>query len=124
MEWVINATPRPLYPRERDPVAIVKEAGWAPGPVWTSAENLARTGIRSPDRPARSELLWRLSYPGLTVYLLLLRCNSDIVFHNNVLPFKAILDLFCPFSNFRVFQVISDIVLPSGLTWAFLLADL
>ena len=28
----------------------VQEAGWAPGPVWTDAENLAPTGIRSPDR--------------------------------------------------------------------------
>jgi hypothetical protein len=27
------------------------------------AENLAHTGIRSPDRPARSESLYRLSYP-------------------------------------------------------------
>ena len=30
----------------------------------TSAENLAPTGIPSPDRPARSESLYRLSYPG------------------------------------------------------------
>ena len=36
----------------------------APGPVWTGAENLAPTGIRSPDRPVRSESLYRLSYPG------------------------------------------------------------
>jgi hypothetical protein len=36
-------------------VSIVKEAGWTPGPVWTGAENLAPTGIRSPDRPARIE---------------------------------------------------------------------
>ena len=28
------------------------------------AKNLAPTGIRSPDRPARSESLYRLSYPG------------------------------------------------------------
>ena len=48
----------------KDPVPIVQEAGWAPGPVWTGAENLAPTGIRSPDRPARSESLYRLSYPG------------------------------------------------------------
>jgi hypothetical protein len=47
---------------ERDPVPIVQEAGWAPGPVWTDAENLAPTGIRSPDRPARSESLYRLRY--------------------------------------------------------------
>jgi hypothetical protein len=37
--------------------------GWvAPGPVWTVAENLDPTGIRSPDRPARSESLYWLSY--------------------------------------------------------------
>jgi hypothetical protein len=47
-----------------DPVPIVQEAGWAPGSVWTGAENLAPTGIRSPDRPARSESLYRLSYRG------------------------------------------------------------
>jgi hypothetical protein len=46
---------QPLYPRERH---IVQEAGWAPGPVWTGAENLVPTGIRSP-----SESLYRLSYP-------------------------------------------------------------
>ena len=34
--------------------------------VWTSTENIAFTGIRSPDRPARSESLYRLSYPGPT----------------------------------------------------------
>ena len=48
----------------KDPLPIVQEAGWAPGPVWTGAGNLAPTGIRSPDRPARSESLYRLSYPG------------------------------------------------------------
>jgi hypothetical protein len=61
---VVNSTPRPLYPREGDPAPIVEEAGWAPRTVWTAAENLAPTGIRSPDRPARSESLYRLRYPG------------------------------------------------------------
>jgi hypothetical protein len=28
---VVNSTPRPPYPQERDTVPIVKEAGWAPG---------------------------------------------------------------------------------------------
>jgi hypothetical protein len=41
-------------------IPTVKEAGWAPRPVWTGAENLAPTGFRSPDRPARSESLYRL----------------------------------------------------------------
>ena len=48
----------------KDPVPVVQEAGWAPGPVWTGAENLDPTGIRSPDRPNRSESLDRLSYRG------------------------------------------------------------
>ena len=39
----------------KDPVLIVQETGWAPGPVWTGAEDLVPTGIRSPDRPARSD---------------------------------------------------------------------
>ena len=39
------------------------------GPVWTGAENLISTGIRSPDRPACSESLYRLSHPGPTVSL-------------------------------------------------------
>jgi len=39
MGWVVNAMPRLLYLRERDPVPIVQEAGWAPAPVWTGEEN-------------------------------------------------------------------------------------
>jgi hypothetical protein len=47
--------PRPgRFTPGKDPVPIVNEAGWAPRPVWTGAENLAPTVIRSPDRPARS----------------------------------------------------------------------
>ena len=48
--WAGNAMPRSLYPGERDPVPIVQEPGWTPGPVWTGAENV-RNGIRPPDRP-------------------------------------------------------------------------
>ena len=40
-----------LHPGKH-PVPIAQEAGWSPGPVWTGAENLAPSGIRSPDRPA------------------------------------------------------------------------
>jgi len=56
--------PRPLYSRERDPAPSIQEGGRIPGQVWTGAENLARTGIRYLDRPARGEWLYRLSYPG------------------------------------------------------------
>jgi hypothetical protein len=55
--WVVSTTPRPFYPRERPGTHCIG------GPVWTYAKNLAPTGIRSPDRPARGQSLYRLSYP-------------------------------------------------------------
>jgi len=61
--WGVSVTPWPLFTPGKDKVPIVQEAGWAPGPVWTGAENLTHTGIRTPDRPARSQSLYRLSYP-------------------------------------------------------------
>jgi len=55
--WGVSVTPRPLFTPGKDPVPTVQEAGWAPGAVWTGAENLSPTGIRSPDRPARSQFV-------------------------------------------------------------------
>jgi len=55
--------PRLLFTPEKDPVPVVQEAGWAPGPVWTGAENLAPTGTQFWDRPAPRQSLYRLSYP-------------------------------------------------------------
>ena len=44
---------------------IYSTEGWVgPGPVWTGAGNLAPIGIGSPDRPARSKSIYRLSYRG------------------------------------------------------------
>ena len=40
----------PLW-KNREPLY---EAGWVPGPVRMGAENLASTGIRSPERPTQS----------------------------------------------------------------------
>jgi hypothetical protein len=54
--------PRPHLTPGKEPVPILQEAGWASGLVWTGAEDLAPTGIRSPDRPARRQSLYRLSY--------------------------------------------------------------
>jgi hypothetical protein len=55
--------PQRLSTPGKDPVPIVQEAGWAPGPVWTGAENFAPTKIQSPDHPAHSQSLYQLSYP-------------------------------------------------------------
>jgi hypothetical protein len=55
--WVVETTPQLLLPQEKDSVPTVQEAGWAPGLVSMGAEDLASTGILSPDCPAYSELL-------------------------------------------------------------------
>ena len=59
--WVVNATPRPLYPRERPGTYCT--GGWVgPRAGLDGCGKTAPTGIRSPDRPARNESLYRLSY--------------------------------------------------------------
>jgi len=76
--WGVSVTPRSLFTPGKDPVLIVQEAGWALGPVWTDAENLAPTGIRSPDRPACSQSLYRLSYPAHLWYIYGFKiCNKN-----------------------------------------------
>ena len=60
--------PRPLYRREGTAVPSAQYTRWGVGPVWTDMEkriSVARTGFRTQNRPARSELLYRLGCPGL-----------------------------------------------------------
>jgi hypothetical protein len=60
MGWVVNAyTPAALPPEKRRYQSYRRLCG----PVWTGAENLIPTGIRSLYCPARIESLYRLSYP-------------------------------------------------------------
>jgi hypothetical protein len=66
--WGFSVTPWPLSTPGKDQIPIVQETGWAPGPVWRGAEKLASTRIRSPDRPSRSQSLYRLSYPAHDLY--------------------------------------------------------
>jgi len=63
MGWGVSVTPRPLFTTGKDPEPIVQEAGWAPEPVWTGAENLVPHRDSIPDCPARSQSLYRLRYP-------------------------------------------------------------
>jgi hypothetical protein len=60
-------TPAALSPGKRPGTHCIG-GWWDPGPVWTGAENLATTEIRFPDSPARSESLYRMSYPGSDVW--------------------------------------------------------
>ena len=60
--WVVSSTPRPHFTPGKDPVPILQVAGWAQGPVWTGGKSRPhRDSI--PDRPARRQSLYRLSYP-------------------------------------------------------------
>jgi len=69
--WVVSSTPRPHFTPGKDPVPILQETGWAaPGLVWTGGKSRPhRDSI--PDRPARSQSLYRLSYPTHTNYITL-----------------------------------------------------
>ena len=58
----VSVTPRLLFTRGKTRYPLNRRLGGAAGPVWTGAENLAPTWIRSPDRPARSQSLYQLSY--------------------------------------------------------------
>ena len=60
--WVVSTTPPPHFTPGKDPVPILQEAGWAPGPIWTGGKSCPhRDSI--PNRPASSQSLYRLSYP-------------------------------------------------------------
>ena len=50
--------PRLLYTREKGREPILHKAGRAPGSVWMTVEYIAPTGIRSPDSPNGSKLLY------------------------------------------------------------------
>ena len=60
---MVNAAPRPLYLREGPGTHCI--VGWVgPRAGLDGFGILAPTGIRSPDRPTRSQSLYRLNYPG------------------------------------------------------------
>ena len=64
--WVVNATPRPLYPQKRPGTHCI--GGWVGPRTGLNGCGKSRpSGFRSPDRPAPSELLYRLSYPDLYI---------------------------------------------------------
>jgi len=36
--WVVSSTPLPQFIPGNDPVPVLQEAGWAPGPAWTDGK--------------------------------------------------------------------------------------
>jgi hypothetical protein len=71
--WVVSSTPRSHFTPGKDPVPILQEAVWAPGPVWTGWKSRPhRDSI--PYRPARSHSLYR---PANTQSVEKPKCWSD-----------------------------------------------
>jgi len=66
---------------------LYRSLGLPPGPVWTGAEKLASTGIRSLDRPARSETVQYFH----RVYLCVVYGSQNT---QRPLPYAALTDCF------------------------------
>jgi hypothetical protein len=82
--WVVSSTPRPHFTPGKDPVPILQEAGWAPAPVWTGGKSRPhRDSI--PDRPARSQSLYRLSYPAHGIINILTQ-NLVVIILTKIFP--------------------------------------
>ena len=82
MWWLVNATAQPRYTREILGTPCI--GGWVG--LTAGLDRCAKsppTGIRSPDRPARSESLYRLNYPGMYSYThkLLVLVTSGFFFY-------------------------------------------
>jgi hypothetical protein len=54
--WVVNFTPRPLYPRKINPVRTEEEAGLAPEPAYTVVDSI--TGSSTPQLVAMPTTLY------------------------------------------------------------------
>ena len=86
-----SSTPRPHFTPGKDPVPILQEAGWAPGPVWTGEKSRPhRDSI--PDRPALSQSLYRLSYRAHTST----HTIPDHIYRTVLCQFRSVTRLICP----------------------------
>ena len=85
---MVSSTSRPLFTPGKDPIPVLHEAEWAPGPVWTGGKSRHnRDSI--PDRPARSQSLYRLSYPAHTLYIYI----YIYIYIQNILPLRVVVFL-------------------------------
>ena len=67
--WLVSSMRWPHFTPGKDPVPILQEAGWAPGPVWMGRKSRPHRDL-IPDRPPRSQSLYWLSYPAHITYIL------------------------------------------------------
>ena len=92
---MVSSTPRPHFTPGRDPVPILQEAGWAPGPVWTGGKSRPhRDSI--PDRPAPSSVAIPTELPGSLVFLSILANFKTVVTKSleSILPVQLLSNIF------------------------------
>ena len=93
---MVSSTPRPHFTPGKDPVPILQEAGWAPGPVCTGGKSRHHRDSIS-DRPARSQSLYRQIYPA-HIYIYMYVCIKGTFFivmsDNLITPLTCFLSLY------------------------------
>jgi len=101
--WVVSSTPRPHFTPGKDPIPIVHEAGWAPGPVWTDGKSRPhRDSI--PDRPARSQSLYRLNYRAHILLLYIYKISTLITIKLHWYCTECYRKLYVKLTSLNVFQ--------------------
>jgi len=78
---VVSSTPRPHFTPGKDPVPILQEAGWAPGPIRTGGKSRPHRGS-IPDSPARSSVAISTELPAHTFHFTLSFVSYGRVFLN------------------------------------------
>jgi len=81
-EWSA-ARPGRTLPPGKDPVPILQEAGWAPGPVWTGGKSRPHWNS-IPDRPARSSVAIPTELPGPPRDIRRKAINLHALLHRNI----------------------------------------
>jgi hypothetical protein len=109
--WMLNATPRALYPREWT-VPIVQEAWWASGPVWAGRESLSSSPGFEPRtvQPVVSRYTDHGRYKGLYI-LCTLHC--DIIMWSKPTKYTLI-KLTVEFNSWCLLHVLSVTCSSSG----------
>ena len=66
--WVVSSTPRPHFTPGKDPVPILQDVEWAPGPVWTGGKSRPHRDL-IPDRPAHVSYIYIPVYIYIYIYI-------------------------------------------------------
>ena len=101
---MVNSTPRPLHPQKWSGTRYYKRLGGPQGRSESLRKFLPYTRVRSPDRPAHSELLYRLSYTSNLIHPHTLRVFSDRSYISHCFSFTLLL-IGCSIMRYTTIEV-------------------